>query len=164
MDRINIKGLIPAILTILFLSFCVHFARKATEGPWHSTAVDLWEKEEWNKLRSLGENLNRIGKEDVEAFHVAMMASRQLNDSSREQHFATLLSDTRVLNWKLEQEIAGIYQPDTFRKRIALFRTRLVIAVSIVLFASLLLSWQRKEPYQVAPAVISIVGMLILWL
>ena len=164
MDRINIRLLIPAILTIVFLSLCVHFARKVKDGPWHSTTVDLWEREEWNKLRSLGENLHSVGKEDVEAFHAAMMASQQLNDSSGTQFFASLLSDSRALNWKLEKEISAIHQPDSFRKRMALFRTRLVIAASLMLFVSIFLSWRKKEAYPFAPAAISIGGMLILWL
>ena len=164
MGRINIRVLIPAILMIVFFGLCVHYSRKVKEGPWHSTAVDLWEKEEWHKLRSLGENLNRVGKEDVEAFLVAMKASQQLNDSSGAVRFASLISDSRALNLKLEKEISGIHQPDTFRKRMALFRTRLVVAACLMLLILIILSWRRKEPYQVAPTAISIAGMFILWL
>jgi hypothetical protein len=164
MDRIDVRSLLPAILTVLFLTMCVYFAKKVDEGPWHRTAVELWENEEWHKLRSLGENLNSIGKEDVEAFHAAMLASRQMNDSAGEQRFASLLSESRALNWKLEKEIARIYQPDSFRKRMALFRTRFVFIVAVMLLGALIRTWRKKDSSQLAPAAISLVGILILWL
>jgi hypothetical protein len=164
MGRINLRSLIPAILTVLFLTLCVYFAKKVEQGPWHTTAVELWEQEEWHKLRSLGENLDSIGKEDVEAFYAAMFASRQLNDPAGERRFASLLSNSRALNWKLEKEIERIHKPESFRKRMTLFRTRLVFIAALMLFGALILSWRKKDSTQLAPAVISLFGILILLL
>ncbi len=164
MGTLKVREFFSAALTILFFGLCLHFAKKAEEGPWHAVAVQLWEKQEWNKLRALGQNLTLVGKEDVETFYLAMMASEQLEDVQAAKLFASRLSDSRVLNWKLEKQIAKSYRPNTLRKRIALFRTRLIFLVSVALFAVLIVFLRRKEPYELAPALLSSAGIVILML
>lgn len=164
MDSVNFRNLIVCAFVTIFLALCVHFSKKAEEGPWHSAVVELWEKEEWHKLRSLGQNLHRIGKEDVESFHLAMLASQELKDPDQVRFFASLISDSRVLNLKVEWQVADSFQPDTLREKMALFRTRMIFALSILLVAVLIFSWRRNAPYQFAPAVIAATGILVLWL
>jgi hypothetical protein len=164
MASLKIRDLIPAVMILVFLSMSLYFTRKGTEGPWHERATQLWEKEEWHKLRALGSNLNETGKEDVESYYLAMLASEQLQDPAGVQMFARRLFESRVLNWALEQRTAKIYEPGSFRKRAALFRTRIVFAASLTLFLFLILSIRRKEPYRVAPALISGLGLVVLML
>lgn len=160
----NFRNLIPGLLTILFFSLCIYFAQKGKEGPWHATAMELWQKEEWQKLRALGENLNQVGKEDIEAFYVAMIASEQLQDEERAKFFASRISDSRVLNWRMEQRISRVYKPDSLRKSISLFRTRIVFGIATVLLIVMIFSLRRKTPVQIAPALLSSFGILILFL
>ena len=162
MGTLKFRYLIPALIILLFVGSSLYFARKGTEGPWHTRALQLWEKEEWQNLRALGENLYQTGKEDVEAYYLAMLASEQLQDPAGVQMFAARLSESRALNWKLEQHMAKSYKPDSLRKRIALFRTRIVFAASIILFLLLILSLRKSEPYKVAPVLISAAGLVAL--
>ena len=160
MDAVNYRRLISGLLTICFFSLCVYFSQKAGQGPWHAIAVELWEKEDWHKLRSLGENLHQVGKQDVESFYIAMLASEQVQDTQKVQFFASLLSDSRVLNWKIERHIAKVYRPESLRQTIALFRTRAVFGIAIALLVLLMVSFRRKEPLQIAPAALSAAGIL----
>lgn len=164
MDSINYRRLISGLLTICFFSLCVYFSQKADQGPWHAAARELWEKEDWHKLRALGENLHQVGKEDVESFYIAMLASEQMQDPQRAQLFASLLSESRVLNWKIEKQVARVYRPESLRKSIALFRTRVVFGIAVALAALLIVSFRRKEPLQIAPGALSIAGILFFWL
>jgi len=93
-----------------------------------------------------------------------MLASEQLQDPAEVQVFAERLSESRALNWALEKDVARLYKPDSLRKRIALFRTRIVFVASGALFLLLILSLRKKEPYKVAPALISVVGLVVLML
>jgi hypothetical protein len=164
MATLKIRYLLPAFMVLLFLVSSLYLARKGAEGPWHARAMELWEKEEWHGLYALGENLHQTGKEDVESYYLAMLASEQLQDPAGVQMFAERLTKSRVLNWTLEQHAARIYQPDSLRKRIALFRTRIVFAASSALFLLLILSLRKKEPYKLAPALISAAGLVVLML
>jgi hypothetical protein len=164
MATLKIRYLVPAFMVLLFLISSVYLARKGTEGPWHSKAMELWEKEEWHSLCALSENLYQTGKEDVESYYLAMLASEQLQDPAGVQLFASRLTESRMLNWALEKDAARLYQPDSLRKRITLFRTRIVFAASGALFLLLILSLRKKEPYQVAPAFISAAGLVVLML
>ena len=164
MATLKIRYLVPALMVLLFLISSLYFARKGAEGPWHARAMELWEKEEWHNLCALGENLHQTGTEDVESYYLAMLASEQLQDPAGVQLFAARLTESRVLNWALEQHAAKLYKPDSLRKRIALFRTRIMFAASGALFLLLILSLRKKEPYKLAPALISAAGLVVLFL
>lgn len=164
MATLKIRYLLPAFIVLLFLGSSLYLARKATEGPWHAKAMELWQKEDWHSLCALSENLHQTGKEDVESYYLAMRASEQLQDPAGIQLFASRLTESRMLNWALEKDTARLYQPDSFRKRITLFRTRIVFAASGALFLLLILSLRKKEPYKVAPALISAGGLVVLML
>ena len=164
MATLKIRYLVPAFIILLFLVSSLYLARKGAEGPWHAKAMELWEKEEWHSLCALSENLHQTGKEDVESYYLAMRASEQLQDPAGIQLFAARLTESRMLNWAIEKDAARLYQPDSLRKRIALFRTRIVFAASGTLFLFLILSLRKKEPYKVAPALISAVGLVVLML
>jgi hypothetical protein len=164
MATLKIRYLIPALVVLIFLISSLYLARKGAEGPWHAKAIELWNKEEWHSLCALSENLHQTGKEDVESYYLAMLASEQLQDPAEVQVFAARLSESRALNWALEKDVARLYKPDSLRKRIALFRTRIVFAFSGALFLLLILSLRKKEPYKVAPALISVAGLVVLML
>ncbi len=162
MGTLKFRYLVPAWIILLFVGSSLYFARKGVEGPWHARAVELWEKEEWQNLRALGENLHQTGKEDVESYYLAMRASEQLQDPAGVQLFAARLTESRALNWTLEQQTAKLYKPHSLRKRITLFRTRIVFAASIILFLLLIVSLRKREPYTIAPALISVAGLVVL--
>jgi hypothetical protein len=164
MATLKIRYFVPALIVLLFVISSLYLARKGSEGPWHAKAMELWEKEDWQSLCALSENLHQTGKGDVESYYLAMRASEQLQDPAGVQLFAARLTGSRVLNWALEKHAARLYKPDSLRKRIALFRTRIVFAASGVLFLLLILSLRKKEPYKVAPALISAVGLMVLML
>jgi hypothetical protein len=164
MDSLKLRKVLPGLLILLFFSLCVVFAMKASEGPWHQTATELWKKQDWYRLRALGENLHQVGKQDVEAFYVALVASQQLQDNNSVHFFAEQISDTRVLNWKIETLIAKVYRPDSLLKSLKLFRTRIVYALAAVLMLTVMLSYRRKEPFQYSPAVLAITGIAVLLL
>ena len=159
MDSVKIRNLIPALLVLLFFGLCVHYSRKAGEGPWHENAMSLWNNENWQKLRSLAQNLHDVGKEDVEAFYLGMLASEQLQDFDSVRSFASAISDTRVLNWGLEKRISKSYRPESLRKKVALFRTRIVFSIALVLAILVLVSLRKREPYRIAPALLSVLGI-----
>ncbi|MCI0412424.1 hypothetical protein L0222_06430 [bacterium] len=164
MATLKIRYLASAIIILLFAGSSLYFSRKGAEGPWHAKVMELWEKEEWHNLRALGENLHETGKQDVESYYLAMLASEQLQDAAGVQVFAARLSESRALNWSLEQRIAKLHKPDSLRKRIALFRTKIVFAALAALFLFLIFSLRRREPYQVVPALISVAGLVALML
>jgi hypothetical protein len=164
MASIKSRDLLAGSLLLVFLILCFYFQQKGRTGPWHNTAVSLWQKEEWGKLQALGDNLFRVGKEDAESYYLAMLASQQTQNAGKARLFAERLSATRVLNLKMELQTANLYQPDTLRKRIALFRTRIIYSDLLLLTLLLAVSVMRKDPYRAAPALLSIFGMIVLLL
>ena len=164
MASLKVRYLVPGFIVLLFLVSSLYLARKSSQGQWHAKAIELWEKEDWHSLCALSENLHQTGKEDVESYYLAMLASEQLQDPAGVQLFATRLTESRMINWAIEKDAARLYQPESLRKRIALFRTRIVFAASGTLFLFLIFSLRKKEPYTVAPALISAVGLAVLML
>ena len=164
MGAIKKIDLLSGLIVLLFLVLCFHFHQKGKTGPWHQTAVSLWEKEEWGKLQALGDNLFRVQKEDVESYYFAMLASKETQNEPRIKLFGARLLDTKVLNWKLESRSAEIYHPDTLRQKLALFRTRAIYSVLLVLGVLLGISIAQKTLYHSAPIALCVVGFLILML
>ena len=160
----KLSALLPGLLVILFFSLCLYFAKKTNEGPWHSTVTELWKQEDWQKLRALGQNLHTVGKDDVEVFYVGMHAAEQMKDFDAVQFFAAKISESRVLNWKMESRVATVYRPQTLRKSVALFRTRIIFGIAAALVAILLLSLSRKEPLRTVPAILAAAGMMVFFL
>lgn len=164
MASIKARDLLAGAVLILFLALCFHFQQKGQAGPWHSTATSLWQKEEWGKIQALGENLFRVKKEDVESYYLAMLASEHAQNSTKSRIFAERLSDTRALNWNMESEMAKVYQPETLRKRVALFRTKIVYCILMVLMLLLIVSYVRKVTLRTAPVLLSLLGIVVLFL
>ena len=164
MASVKRRDLLTGAILFIFLALCFHFQQKGKTGPWHSTAMSLWQKEDWGKIQALGDNLFRVKKEDPEAFYLAMMAAQQNQNPAKVRIFAERLSATHVLNWKMESTLAGVYQPDSLRKRIALFRTRIIYA--LLLFLTILIggSFLRREPYHAAPITLAAMGIVVLLL
>jgi|GEM_PF-3713553 len=164
MASIKTRDLFAGAIIFLFLVLCFYYHQKGRTGQWHSTTVSLWQKEDWGKLQALGDNLYRVGKEDTEAYFLAMLASEQAQNAAKTKLFAERLANTRVLNWKMETQLDRIYQPDSLRKRITLFRTRIIYSVLFLLALLLAVSVARKNPYRMAPAILSVFGMIVLLL
>ena len=164
MASLKSRDLITGCVLLMFLALCFHFQQKSQAGPWHSTAAALWQNEEWGKVQALGDNLFRVGKEDVESYYLAMLASHYSGNAARASLFAERLSATRMLNWRMETQMAKIYSPDSLRKRIALFRTKSIYSVLLTLMVLLAVSYARNEPYRVAAAILSLLGIIVLFL
>ena len=164
MAAIKRRDLFTGALLIVFLALCFYFHQKGRTGPWHSKAISLWRQEDWGKIQALGENLFRVKKQDPEAFYLAMMAAQQSQNLAKARIFAERLSATRVLNWKMESALAKVYQPETLRKRIAIFRTRIIYALLLLLVLLIVGSFLRKEPYRIAHVSLALVGMFVLLL
>ena len=164
MGAIRKMDLITGLILIFFLVICFHFHQKGKSGPWHQTAASLWEKEEWGKLQALGDNLFRVQKEDVESYYFAMLAARESQNETRLKRFGARLLDTRVLDWKVELRSAEIYRPDTLRQKLAMFRTRLIYSILLVLGVLLAISIAKRTLYHSAPIALCVVGFLILML
>jgi hypothetical protein len=164
MASIKRRDLITGAVLLLFLLLCFSLHQKGKAGPWHATAMSLWQKEEWGKILALGDNLFRVKKEDPESFYLAMMAAEQSQNAAKAKIFAQRLFETRVLNWRMETDLAKIYQPDSWRNRIAIFRTRIIYAFLLLLILLVAGSFFRREPYYNAPITIASFGIIVLLL
>jgi hypothetical protein len=164
MATLRKRELAAAAVTILFLLLSLHFVRKGEKSPWHSTAQKLWEQEQWQKIRALGENLSRVKKEDAECFYLAMLASKQVGDPAGEQIFAERLLKSRVLNWTIEKRVERVYQTDSLKKRITLYRFRIVLMFAVGLTLFFIRSLVRKETYVAVPITLACAGIAILLL
>jgi hypothetical protein len=164
MASVKPRDLLTGAVLILFLAVCFYLHKLGEPGPWHAKAISLWDKEEWGKIQALGDNLFRVRKPDPEAYYLAMMASMQSQNFPKAKVFAEHLSETRVLNWKMETELAKVYQPDSLRKRVSIFRTRIVYALLLSMILILALSILRKEPFRIAPISIAAIGIIAILL
>jgi hypothetical protein len=164
MGSVKRRDLLTGAILFVFLALCFHLHQKGKEGPWHSTAMLLWQKEDWGKIQALGDNLFRVKKEDPESFYLAMMAAQQNQNPAKVRIFAERLSATHVLNWKMESALASVYQPDSLLRRIALFRTRMIYALLLLLIILSAGSFLRQEPYHAAPIALAALGIVVLLL
>jgi hypothetical protein len=164
MASVKRRDLLTGAILLVFLALCFHLHQKGKTGPWHSTAMSLWQKEDWGKIQALGDNLFRVKKEDPESYYLAMMAAQQSQNPARVRVFAERLSTTRVLNWKMESALSAVYQPDSLRKRINIYRTRIIYAFLLLLILLIAGSFLRREPYHAAPIILSVLGIVVLLL
>ncbi len=161
MKRLNI---ITAFTILVFTGLTVVAIMKGGHGRWHSRAVAMWDGEDWVGLLALGENLHEVGKTDVEALYLAMLASKQISDADRTKQFAERLIQARAINWTIERRVTELYKPNSLRLYPGLYRTRLTAILMPAVLILLMISWKRSNPYRIAPVCLSVAGIIVLLL
>ena len=149
---------------LLFLLSAALFLSRGREGLHHAKAVELWQQQEWHELRALAANLEKAQKVHAESLFLAMLASEKLGNKDGVRHFAERLLQQRVLHWRMERELARVYQPNSLRTRLALYRTRIAFALGILtgvfLLASMLLRRQTL-PWVAVSSALGCVSLLV---
>jgi hypothetical protein len=143
-------------LVLSFLSW-----KRGQEGKWHEQCVEFWQKQQWQQLISLGENLWQAGQGDAEALCFAMLASSELKDSELSRKFGERLLGQKLLNQKIERSIRTVIQPDSVLSIVQLHRTVATLVLFPLLTGICTIS-NRKSALLPWVSVIAILGIVIL--
>lgn len=160
--KIRQLGLLVPLIAFLLLGFLA--LRKGLPSQWHDQCVEFGRQGSWNRMVALGDNLNRIGKQDTETLFWAAFASNQLEDRSKTEYFAVLLLKQRHLNRAIESETRRLFRATTWRQWVAQYRTTItywVLLPNLLLLSATIASRRNLVPWI---SVFSAFGCLILLL
>ncbi|HEY4491536.1 MAG TPA: hypothetical protein VI958_06015 [Acidobacteriota bacterium] len=147
-----------------FLVLSAFAIAKGRSQPWHDSCVRFWQKQQWQELKSLAANLDRLGKADPEVLFFGMLAARELQQSNQVEHFASRLLHTRSLNWRMETSTAQHIQPRALTDQIRLYRSRGVLFsfAGIILMNLLLVVQNGRTGIIACMSVLSVAGCILL--
>jgi len=149
---------------LLLLALSVDSVRRGHPGVWHNRCVEFWNNRQWEEIRALGDNLHRIGLSDADTLSFAMLASEQLHHPDDVALFANRLLQLRPLNRHMEIETARLFQANSPREKIALYRTRIILSLFGVLSVLYLLSLAGRNDFLPWISLPSIAGCVALML
>lgn len=160
----SVRVLTFSLCVLIFSIPAILLARRDSNSLHSQIAIELWKKQDWHALRSLGENLYQTGRSEVQVLYLAMLASRELNQTDGVRTFAQRVLESRTFNWKIERTVATLYRPDSTIERLALFRTRFTYLISFLLFLVGLWSLYRRKAAILPAAFLSLIGLITLTL
>lgn len=140
-----IRQIILLLPLILFLVVSFFAWKRAQAGAWHPQITLFWEKQQWQEIISLSENLWKAGKVDPEALHAAMLASLEINDAESASKLSERLVKHDVLNRKIEKNVRSIYPRMSIASLIQVYRTDIALLLFLFLSALCLASVKKRQ-------------------
>ena len=140
-----IRQIILLLPLILFLVVSFSAWKRAQTGAWHPQITQFWEKQQWQQIISLSENLWKAGKVDPEALHAAMLASLETNDVESAGKFSERLVQQDILNRRIEKNVRSIYPRTSIASLIQVYRTDIVLLLFLFLSVLCLASVKKRQ-------------------
>lgn len=140
-----IRQIILLLPLVLFLVVSFFAWKRAQAGAWHTQITQFWEKQQWQQIISLGENLWNAGKANPEALHAAMLASLETNDSESARKFSERLIQQDVFNRKIEKNVRSIFPRTSFVSLIQVYRTDIALLIFVLLSVLCLASVKKRK-------------------
>lgn len=159
--NLPMRKLIFMIPLFLFLVIAFFSWKRGERGIWHDQCKEFWQRQQWQKIMALGENLWRAGGKDTESLYFAMLASAEAKDPEALRRFSERLRGQKLLNSKIEKNLRHLSESEDAVSFVQVHRTDAVISIFLILMILTLASLKKSALLPWVSA-LSVLGILVL--